>query len=269
MLLLARKLLAVLSFLASSTPLLVAAFTLGAAVLLWRWLLAPVPSALFRRKRSAILSLLASYRTVLVATLSACASAFLGLWLQSGKPWPWAYPFVVAEFCLVVAGITPSQYARVALLESLLPAIHKVLGLGPEDRVTIHHIRSRRRQLYEQLTDYHPTRAGRGRTFGFAYGIAGQCFGTAIARCYSVPAGSDFKAAMRDRWTFTEDDLSRVNQTRRSFFAFPVGRNGQFAMAVLYMDSDDPHRFTDESREATVKRIQEIFLPQLEQILLS
>lgn len=221
------------------------------------------------RLRFRVFQFFAANRTVLVATLSAAASAFLGLWLQSSRRWLWLCLFLVAQLFLVLVGTAPIQYATSALVESILPSIHKILGLSDYDRIAVHHIRSKRRQQYQQITHYYETHTGRGRVFPFAHGIVGQCFKVPQARSYAVPPGVDFRTAMRERWDFSDDELSRVRQDRRSFFAFPVGRHGELAKAVLYMDSPDPSTFADEKRDQIAQKIRDLFLPQLEGVLSS
>jgi len=74
---------------------------------------------------------------------------------------------------------------------------------------------------------------------------------------------------MKDRWNFTDDELSRVTQDRLSYFTFPIGRDGQYAQAVLYMDSPNPGTFTDLNKQEIADKIRQLFLPQLEQVLSS
>ncbi len=208
---------------------------------------------------------LAVYR--FVATLGAGASAFLALWLQApNNSWRFRI-FLLDQILLILVGSTPTQYARVQLLESMLPSIWRALELRDGDRITIHHLRSGRRERYEQLTDYYPTRIGRGRVYGFAHGIVGQCFKVPSSpHSYSIPPGADFATEMKRRWNFTDDELARLTQDRRSFFTIAIGREGQFARAVFFMDSADPERFS-ETREAEIVDRIELFVPLLEEIV--
>ena len=210
---------------------------------------------------------IASHQGLLIATLSAGTSAFIGLWIQAHQLWPWFWALLAAQLALIFVGVTPRRFAATRDLENLLPSIHQVLKLGEKDRITIHHIRSRRKQEYEQLTHYYPTKTGRGRIYGFAHGIVGQCFKTRAARNYTVPASQTFESAMADRWNFSEDELRRVAQDRRSFFAYPVGVEGVFAKAVLYMDSAAADTFGDARFDAIKGQIHDVFQPLLESLL--
>jgi len=219
------------------------------------------------RIRFNIAHFFATYRTALIASLGAAASALLALWLQSGTRWPWLYGFVLTEVLIILVAATPTAYEKTPLLESVLPSIHRILELGGKGRVTIHRLKSKRHQQYEQLTDYYPVRAGKGRVFGFAHGIVGQCFTTAAPHSFSIPEGMDFEETMRENWSFNADELARLTKDRRSFFAFPIGSDGVFAKAVLYMDSPDSRTFPDEKRQEIAVKIRDLFLSILEQIL--
>ncbi len=178
---------------------------------------------------------------------------------------PWAVAFVAVYLVQFLAAISPSYYAKTELLESILPTIYAILELHGDDRLTIHHLKSKSRQLYEQITDYEPNRYGKGRVFPFSHGIVGQCFKTVTPHAYKVPQGVTFEAAMKDRWSFAVDELARLPKDRRSFFAYPLGRDGKFARAVLYMDSDRPDAFDDE--EGMEQKISKLFRRQLELII--
>ena len=217
--------------------------------------------------RFTIAHFFATYRAVLIATLGAAASAFLALWLQQGSSWRWLFVFVLTETGLVLVGVTPGQYEKTTLFESILPSVHKVLELKAQDRVTIHYLASKRRQQYEQLTDYYPVASGKGRLFGFAHGIVGQCFSNRQSHSFSIPEGSDFAETMKENWSFSADELVRLTKDRRSFFAFPIGRDGVFARAVLYMDSPDSDTFADGRRQQIAQKIQDLFVPIFEQIV--
>jgi hypothetical protein len=213
----------------------------------------------------------ANHQTVLIASLGAGSSTFLGLWLQSSSlhPWisPWFYLFLAAQFLMIMVGASSTYYQKSVLLESILPSIHNVLELNDQERVTIHHIKSKKHKSYEQLTDYYPVSAGKGREFGFAHGIVGQCFTNREPHSFAIPASVDFEEAMRENWSFNADELVRLSKDRRSFFAFPIGRDGVFARAVLYMDSPNFETFRDERRQEIVKTIQDLLVPILDQIL--
>ncbi len=221
----------------------------------------------------AFLAFLARNRILVVSTFGVLAPAFLAQYLRAItdptlSTWPkfWLSLYIPAQLLLILASIAPTRYATLALLESILPSVHAVLGLKNTDRVTIHHIRNKKDQTYEQLTNYHPTKIGRGRVFHFTHGIVGKCLTTRSPQAYSVQTGTDFVTAMKRDWSFTEDELGRLTQDRRSFFAFPIGYNGQYAKAILYMDSCDPNTFTIANKETIAKKIEELFLPQLNQL---
>jgi len=178
---------------------------------------------------------------------------------------PWAVVFLTLYLVQFLAAISPPHYAKTELLQSILPTLYAVLELHGNDRLTIHHVKSKSRQLYEQITDYEPNRYGKGRVFPFSHGIVGQCFKTLIYHSYSIPPGVTFEAAMKDRWSFTVDELARLPKDRQSFFAYPLGCDGKFARAVLYMDSDRENAFADAVR--IEQKISTLFRRQLELII--
>jgi len=219
------------------------------------------------RWRAMVAQFLVTYRPVLIAMMSAIASLFVGLWLRPPSQARWLVLFVVTELILVIIGVTPEPYGKVRLIGTILPSIHRVLGLDQKERITVHYLTSSRAEQYEQLTDYYPTMVGRGRRFSFSHGITGQCFKSPQPRCYSVPEGEDFDQAMKERWSFSADALPRLTQDRRSFYSHPIGREGAYARAVLYMDSPNPNRFSDDTCDEISTRIEGLFLPVLLQIL--
>ena len=222
---------------------------------------------LWKRIRIRLFPLIANHQGLLIATLSAGTSAFIGLWIQANQMWPWFWALIVTQLALIFVGVTPRRFAATRDLENLLPSIHQVLGLGEKDRVTIHHIRSRRNQEYEQLTDYYPSKTGRGRIYGFAHGIAGQCFKTRSPRNYTIAPPQTFEQATGERWNFSEDELRRLAQDRRSFFAYPIAAEGVFAKAVVYLDSPDPETFSDAKFAGVRNQIHDVFQPLLESLI--
>src|ERR1039458_10885915 len=66
---------------------------------------------------------------------------------------PWAVAFVALYLVQFLAAISPPHYAKTALLESILPTIYAVLELRGNDRLAIHHLKSKSRQLYEQRSE--------------------------------------------------------------------------------------------------------------------
>jgi hypothetical protein len=222
------------------------------------------------------LAFLARNRTVVVSTVGVFAPAFLALSLRAlTDPSAasllnlWVALYIPAQLLLVLASVAPARYARVQLLESMLPAIHTVFNLKPTDRVTIHHLRNRNDQTYEQLTNYHTSRIGRGRIFRFHHGIVGQCLTNRTPLVYSVPEGKSFLDAMKEDWSFTENELSRLTQDRNSFFAFPIGYEEEYAKAVLYMDSADRATFTNDKKQEFAQKVEGLFLPLLNQLILA
>lgn len=214
---------------------------------------------------------LAKQRTLVLAICSVSAPTFLTLWFQPpGKLAPvWLLiGFLISQVLLVVASITPSRYAKIQLLEIILPSIYKVLELNEPDRITIHHISSRKNEEYEQLTDYHPTKIGRGRVYKFSEGIVGKCFKKKVADAYAIPPEKSFENAMESDWSFTKDQIARLTHDRTSFFVFPIGDDGPYAKAVLYLDSARLDRLTKENVNTLAKKIEELFLPQLQQIIM-
>jgi hypothetical protein len=208
-----------------------------------------------------------------VALLGVFSSPFLAQWLRSLQvtsipAWAWLLGFALAYVIVAVASTTPSQYARIEILEAMLPTIAAVLKLEKStDRLAIHHMKSQSREKYIQLTNYWPSGTGKGREYTFSQGIVGRVFKTRVPNLYTVPQNMAFLDAMKDDWSFSGDELSRLTQDRRAFFAYPLGSDGAVARAVLYVDSSNTRTLSD--KETLVKTIDEMFLGQLEAILRS
>ena len=187
---------------------------------------------------SSFLAFLAQYRIAIVTLLSVISPLFYGNWIQTKSPWPWLWLFAVTMLVLLLATLTPERYAQSKLVERLLPAIHRVFDMADTERVTVHILKSRRKERYEQLVDYHPRKyGGRGRSFPFSHGIVGECFKKMGAQWYSILDGETFEQAMARRWNFAPEELGRLRKDRRSFFAIAIGKSSDRAKAVVYLDS--------------------------------
>jgi hypothetical protein len=216
---------------------------------------------------------LVKYRTPLTAIATSLGAFALAFFFQPptqtslGIKWAILGVFVGSNVLTVFLSITPQYYERIKLAESLLPAIYETLGLDKTARVTIHHIRSKRTQTYEQITPYYPTNAGQGRRFAFTMGITGQAFRTRQSQAYSIPQGVSLEDDYTRRWSFTKDEIATIRQDRRSFYAYPIGEEGVFAKVILYFDSQDPLTFTLEKKVELDSKIEKLFLPTLERLL--
>ena len=168
----------------------------------------------------------------------------------------------------MIVAVTPRRYAVITLLDTLLPSIYKVLGLTEsDDRITIHHLRSKRKEQYEQLTNYLPSRTGKGRIFSLRKGIVGRCFTSRRVLFESLSQNQNPLEVFPKEWGYTPEEVSYLTQGRRSYFGFPIGEDGGFAKAVLYMDSAKSDKFTSGNETDISKKIVSLFLPALEQIL--
>lgn len=246
--------------------LLVAIAAVGAAILRYRDGMGLGEAV--RRLWTGLLGKLARRRGVALAIASTLSSICAGAAMQYQVIWLGA---VAAGFgfLIVLLGVVPHRYAVQELLALMLPAIFRSLHLvEATDRVTIHYLTSARREAYEQLTDYYPrgTPSRRGRQFTFSHGIVGRCFKTRHFHHYSVPAKSAFREAMIDDWGFTESELEKLTQDRRSFMAVPIGQEGGLAQAVLYLDSSDLARFDEVEFKKHKGTIEDLFLPQLSEV---
>lgn len=211
---------------------------------------------------------LARHRTAGVALCSTAASIFFGMFLLGGEAAvSYLLAFVLSTVLLLFFSESPARYERVALLQTVLPVIHHGLQLGTEERVTIHRVVSKRREVYEQLTNYYPTNVGQGRTFRFSQGIVGQVLKNNEPVSWSIPADTTFEQAMKSRWSYTKDELSRLSQDRRSFFAFPLRNAKGEAIAALFVDSRDPNFFSPEREARTRDQVDKWFRPILELLL--
>lgn len=215
------------------------------------------------------LGLVVRHTAIVLAILSALASAAAGFTTQSGAHLLGWVMLSGIIFLIVLAGVAPSRYAAEPMLAYMQPTIHRLLGLEPSERITVHHLKSSTRQQYEQLTEYYPQqqRHSRGRTFTFSHGIVGQCFKTIHKLCWAVPNGKSFDEAMIERWSFSQDELVKLTQDRRSFMVYPLGQEGSFAKAVVYLDSPKPDRFTEANCQTLCETIEKYFLDQLNEAL--
>lgn len=216
-----------------------------------------------------IFGILAQYKTTFVALFSVASPLFFMQIKQEGQglSWPFLLLFAASMAVLVAASLAPGRYARLERLETVLSTIHKVLELKDDERITVHHIKSRRRQKYEQLVDYFPRKhGGRGRVYNFTHGIVGRCIMNMGTHFYSMPEGMEFKEAMNKEWQFGPEELDRLTR-RKSYFALAIVNSRNRAKAVLFMDSPDRERFTSENAKVVERKVRSLFLPILEEIL--
>jgi hypothetical protein len=232
---------------------------------------------------SSFLRLIARNRGVTLALLSAVASTLMGLAATSqgsatgGPPWQ-VFGFAGAVLLIVLTGAVPSEYEVANRVDFMLPVIYRVLELQDGDRLTVHRLTSFPTKGYEQLTDYYPPQGKHtaGRRFPLSHGIVAQAMLNKHARAWAIKPGVDFGTAMTKEWLFTDDQLQDLTDDRRSFLAYPIGRHGQYARAVLYLDSTDGTRFSDVANppiapaaaaaptgEAAIAKIAEYFDAQL------
>ena len=215
---------------------------------------------------------LVQYRTPLTVCGTALGVFAVGLFFQPPAgvaawfKWASLSFFVLSTALTVFLSITPQYYERIKYAVSLLPAICHVLQLDGSARVAIHHIRSKKAQTYEQITPYYPTNTGQGRRFVFTQGITGQAFRTRLSQAYSIPDGVPLAEDYRRRWSFTGDEIARLAQDRKSFYAYPIGQEGEFAKVILYFDSADPSTFAPDRKRELDSKIEKLFLPMLERL---
>ncbi len=221
----------------------------------------------------------ARHRTLAVALTSTFSSTFLAVALSltlTGSPRTpvllrllsapvlgWWVAFVASSALLAVAAEVPQRYTHIGIIDKLLPIIHRALELGATDRITIHYVLSRER--YQQLVNYHPTNAGRGREFSFSHGIVGHVIKNGKPYAWSIPAAQTFEQAMGDRWSFTQDEMSRLTRERASFLAYPIFVAGS-VRAVVFLDSSDAARFDDTTMDKYQKELR-VFGDELELLL--
>ncbi len=223
--------------------------------------------------KNSIRLFLYQHKTAITAIATAIGAFALGIFfkLTSEAPiWEITISLGIFAFCTaltVFVSISPEYYEKIRYAESFLPALFDVLGLDKSARITIHRMLSKKRQTYEQVTDYFPTRTGKGRHFDFTRGITGQAFRTRISHVYSIPTGTLLAEDYKHRWPFTDDEISRITQDRRSYYAYPIGQDGSFALAVLYMDSADQTMFSAEKKVELDSKMEKLFLPTLEELL--
>lgn len=223
-----------------------------------------------RRSWIGLLTVLARHRASALSVLSVVASVAAAMAAQHGKLDAWAWVALGTFALIILASAVDTRYANAAILAALLPAIHRALGLSEHERIAVHHIRGiRTHNAYEQLTDYYPQASGavRGRRFPLSHGIVGQCFQNRRAYCWAIPAGQTFEGAMKERWSFNEEELVRLTRDRTSFMTVPIGQEGIHAKAVLYLDSPDASRFTEQRLPELSRSVESVFLRPLEETI--
>jgi hypothetical protein len=211
----------------------------------------------------------ARQRPIALAFLTTVTSALTAWWVQKPDVNLILVAVLVSLAATLWAGLVGPRYERALLVELMLPAIHHVLGLHPEDRITVHVLRSGPKKTFEQLTDYYPRlKPDRGRIFPLNWGIVGYCFHSHRPDNWAVGDGETFEDAYRRaRWQFTDEDLTRISKEPRSYFAYPIGRDGPYAKAVLYADSKNRETFADGSQAERCRLIEEVFLSSLTEAL--
>lgn len=246
---------------------------------------------MFRWLWSGLLRRIARNRAVALALLSAFSSILIGAAItyrdtaQTGGGGGTGLPPVVtvgiiavAVALMILAGAVPEEYAAAERFDLLLPAIHRVLGLEKGDRIAVHRLHKFPSLGYEQITDYYdgptdPADQKRvkhtvGRRYSISHGIVAQSLshpGHPIA--WAIPEGQDFNDAMMDRWFFTEEEAKRIASDRQSFLAFPIGRDGEYAKAVLYADSSKAKTFGGSAGQTAIREIDDVFGRTLENAL--
>ena len=216
-----------------------------------------------------LLTQVARHRAIVLALLTTVASAILGLAITS-QLGPWGLPLSSVSMGLIVlAGAVPHRYEAAERVATLLPVIHKVLGLQESDRIALHHLRAFPSLRYEQITNYYPAQRNRtrGRTFPLSHGIVAKAFQNIEATHWEIPAGEEFAEAMRKEWMFNREQVARLTPDRRSFLAVPILEQGPYAKAVLYLDSDRAETFADGRGDEIADQIKGIFLDHLAEIL--
>lgn len=215
-------------------------------------------------KMRQLFGLLAQHRAATIA-LASVGITLLVAFVDNLSGWILLPLLALLVFAVASAGLAPSRYELVPVLELIQQSMYRVLELSDGDRLTIHCVTNLAKEEFEQLTEYFPipARSSRGRRFGFSYGIVGQCIKNNSLKRYSIDPGVSFGDAMRERWNFTEKELAGLTSDRRSFMAIPVGRYGDVAQAVIYFDSRIDQRFT----ESMGNKVTECFLPQLQELL--
>lgn len=215
------------------------------------------------------LKFFASHRTASIALISPFLIIFINLELSLGHNWVWLSCIVLSYILIIVVATAPQQYATISLLDTILPSIYKVCRLSDNDRVTLHYLRSRKKEKeqYEQLTNYFPSGTGQGRVFNLRKGIVGRCFICKEVLSTSLPQNQDLTEVFPKEWGYTAEEAGHLRQDRRSYFAFPIDEEGGFARAVLYMDSANSDRFTSANNDDITEKIKSLFLPLLEQVL--
>jgi hypothetical protein len=220
---------------------------------------------------SGLLRFVARHRAVSLAILSAVASVLLGLAVtEATRPesaaWTWWLLGGAAVGLIVLAGAVPSEYVAAERLDFILPVIHKVLNLAPEDRLTVHRVRSLPRRGYEQITEYYPPqrKRTRGRTFGLNHGIVAHVLAhPGEPDAWDVPDDQSFEEAMLRRWSFNPAEMRSLTPDRKSFLAYPIGQDREWARAVLYIDSPRAETFRGAAGQAAIERIRDTFDAQL------
>lgn len=206
----------------------------------------------------------------LLSILVALTSSLALLHLASN--WPFFVGTAVGIALIVYVGRIDSRFAKAQLISYMLPGIYREFGLKGRDRITVHFLVQRLSgPKYQQLTNYYPAQLepGQDRVFPISYGIVAQAFQTVKPQTWRIPPDKDFYEAMTERWTIDKVQLATLDSSRRSHLAYPIGRQGVLARAVLYMDSQDPDRFTDAKKADYCRQVEENFLPQLTEVLRS
>jgi hypothetical protein len=205
------------------------------------------------------------HRDEVIVALAVFPPAFLAVAILT-LHWGWWVVFGVSQALLVVAGRIPHYGGFVQILESLQTTVFKILDLRNGDRITIHLLHSKWREKYIQLTNYPDTHRGSGRIYSFRHGIVGRTFTSNLCLVYPVPEGIDFVEAMKTDWQFTHEEALRLT-VRGSYMSYPLGREYPYPRAVLYMDSADPQRFTEETKPQYKEKLHDLFSGQFESIL--
>lgn len=196
------------------------------------------------------------YGIFLVGLAAVVGMAFLGekqlWWLFFVAAGVWVLGSVVQE--VVVKEFQPWLRSEVGFG---LHLVHLMGGWNHEARICVfvpcrfrpHHLR--------QLTPY--ARSGdwssKRRGLSVTSGAVGRAFRTGEMVFQILPETANFDQEMRREWSFTSDDLRRMQKDRRTFFAIPIVDQHNRPKAVLYCDSSKVESFASIARQQALLKV--------------
>ena len=109
-----------------------------------------------------------------------------------------------------------------------------------------------------QVFDYIPEGGGGGRKLPINKGIVGLSFKMKCEEIENFYSDDEYRRQMVDKYHFTQKDLQKIQDDRRSYFAFPLIDEFYHVLGIIYFDSATTDTFNDEKNPLAMRLIRSV-----------